>query len=120
MIVETGIVTVSRGAEKVLLKAGEKVKITKTSTLNKEEISDHLHNYYRSKEFIANNTPLSRVAEVLSEAYETEIILEDPSLKDLRLTTTFKGDSLDTILQVIAETFEIRIERKGRQIILTK
>ncbi|HEY1006091.1 MAG TPA: DUF4974 domain-containing protein, partial [Sphingobacteriaceae bacterium] len=83
--------------------------------------TDNLHNYYRSRKFTADNTPLSRMVEVLNDAYRANIVLEDPALGDLRLTTTFSDDSsLDTILGVIAETFELKVERNDGQIILRK
>lgn len=119
VIVESGLVEVRTANQKVLLQRGEKVTVHKTSlALQKEVITDNLHNYFRSNRFKADNTPLWRVVEVLNEAYDVEIVLEEPRSKDLRLTTTFETESLDAILAVIAETFELQVERKGRQIIL--
>ena len=119
VIVETGIVEVTKAGETISLSAGEKVRISGNSKkLIKERTSDNLHNYFRSKKFVANNTPLWRVVEVLNDAYDVQIRIEDPRLRDLRLTTTFQEESLDTILKVIAETFEIRFEKRGQHIVL--
>jgi transmembrane sensor len=119
VIVETGIVQVTRKGNTVVLHPGEKVLVRQNSAaLRKEKNPDQLYNYYRSKEFIANNTPLWRMVEVLNEAYGSHIIIARPALNDLPLNTTFKDESLDNILVVIARTFRLTIERKQGKIII--
>ena len=119
VIVETGIVQVTKNNKTVELLANEKL-ITNTtdSMLVKEKVTDKLHQYYRSKEFVCDHTPLWKLVEVLNEAYNANIIIERNELRTLPLNTTFYNESLDKILSVIAETFEITVERKGNQIIL--
>lgn len=119
VIVESGIVQVSKKGIMVSLKPGEKVLIRRnTSELIKEKNPDQLYNYYRSKEFIANDAPLWRIVQVLNEAYDSHIVIGNKNLNDLPLNTTFKNESLDDVLQVISRTFKITMERKGDQIIL--
>lgn len=119
VIVETGIVEVSRNGKMVSLRPGERVQVKQNSgQLLKEHNPDQLYNYYRSKEFIADDTPLWRMVQVLNEAYDSHIVIGRKELNDLPLNTTFKNESLDNVLQVISRTFTIRIERKHNQIIL--
>lgn len=119
VIVESGIVQVSKKGIMVSLKPGEKVLIGRnTSEAIKEKNPDQLYNYYRSKEFIANDTPLWRIVQVLNEAYDSHIVIGNKNLNDLPLNTTFKDESLDDVLQVISRTFKITVERKDNQIIL--
>ncbi len=121
VLVETGIVEVSGGDDRILLHPGEKVTITgPDGQLVRSSVTDNLHNYYRSRKFTADNTPLGRIVEKLNEVYRADIVLQDPELNDLRLTTTFSDSSLDTILQVLTETFDLKIEKKDRRIILKK
>ena len=82
----------------------------------KQQVTDELYNYYRTKEFVCNNTPLWRLADVLGEAYGVHIIITDERLRSLPLTTVFKNESLDNILLVISETFNIKVEREGNTI----
>lgn len=119
VIVETGIVEVSRNGAMVSLHPGEKVLVKQNSgQLHKENTPDLLYNYYRSKVFIADDTPLWRMVQVLNEAYDSHIIIGRKELNDLPLNTTFKNEPLDNVLTVISRTFKIRIERKHKQIIL--
>lgn len=119
VIVESGKVQVSKGKRKIFLKPGEKILVSEhTDELKKEMTSDLLYNYYRTKEFVADDTPLWRMVEALNEAYDSKIVIKNPAIKDLPLNTTFKDESLDDILQVISRTFKIAIEKKQNEIIL--
>lgn len=119
VIVETGVVQVIKNKKTVLIQPKEKVLLQQHDTiLAKERVKDELYNYYRSKEFVCDNTPLWKLVEVLNEAYASNITIERKSLRALPLTTTFNNESLETILQIISVTFSIEIERRGDQILL--
>lgn len=117
--VETGIVKVSKNKDQVELRHGEKVVIAdKNSELLKSTSKGRLYNYYRNKELVCDETPLKDLVEALNEIYDVNIIIKNTSLKEKPLTTVFKDQSLDEVLEVIQETFRIEIERKNNQIIL--
>lgn len=117
--VETGIVKVSRNKDEVELRKGEKVVIANKQTgLLKSVSKGRLYNYYRNKELVCDQTPLQELVDALNEIYNVNIIIKTASLQEKPLTTIFKDQSLDQILEVIQETFTIKIERKGSQIIL--
>lgn len=119
VIVETGVVQVSKKQLGVILKPKEKATVKQNLQQPiKEQSDDELHMYYRTKEFVCNNTPLSRLVPVLNDAYDTNIVIANDKLNDLRLTTTFQNQSLDNILDVIANTFNISVERTDGQIVL--
>lgn len=122
VIVETGIVKVSLGKKTTSLQKGEKVVISKASDqLIKTENTDQLYNYYRSKEFITDNTPLWTLVEVLNEEYGSEIIIKDQAIKNLTFNTTLKTASgLEHNLQIICETNNLVQTRNQNQIILSK
>ena len=119
VIVKTGIVEVTRNGNTVRLTPNEKI-ITpvKDTVLVKSVITDKLYDYYQSKEFVCDNTPLWRLTEVLNEAYGTTIVLGRPELRNLRINTTFNNESLDHILTIIAQTFQLQIVKQENQIII--
>ena len=119
VLVETGIVKVSHEGKEVTLQAGEKIKMPFAGAVAaKEKVSDKLHNYYRTKEFVCDDTPLWKLVQVLNEAYKTNIVFGKEALKDLRMNTTFYNESLDQVLEVIHLTFNITVRKENGKIIL--
>jgi transmembrane sensor len=119
VIVETGKVQVSLGDQHLELQPGEKVRLTDADpVLRKQANTDKLYNYFRSNLFVADNTPLWRVVEVLNEAYDIHIVIEDPEIRNLPLSTTFKNEPIDNIIHIITETFKISAVYEDGKIIL--
>jgi ferric-dicitrate binding protein FerR (iron transport regulator) len=119
IIVETGVVEVATEKQTVLLKAGQKA-ITGISEaiLQKQTNTDQLYNYYRSKKFVCENTPLWKLVDKLNEAYDVQITFGNAALRDLPLTTTFDNEPLDKILNILSTTFNISVVKEKGQIIL--
>ncbi len=121
VVVETGIVKVSLGTSEVLLRKGEKVIIPKGATkLEKLPVNDQLYTYYRSKLFIADQTPLPVLIATLNEAYGSNVVIEGAA-RDLTITTTLPFEkSLEENLNTIIRTFEnLKIKRNQNEIILS-
>lgn len=119
VVVETGIVKVTKDGNTIELKPGEKTIVEKvSSSLTKEANPDKLYQYYRSKVFVCDKTPLWKLVEVLNEAYDANIVIGRKELRNLPLTTTFSNEPLDHILSIIAQTFDITIIKDQQQIIL--
>jgi ferric-dicitrate binding protein FerR (iron transport regulator) len=119
VVVETGIVKVTTGGRTVELNAGERIRVeAKNTVLAKEEVSDQLYKYYRTKEFVCDETPLWKLVDVINEAYNSNITIGNPALRDMTLTTTFNNESLDQVLNVISMTFSIKVIKEGDAIIL--
>lgn len=119
VLVETGVVKVSRDGQELTLTAGEKIQMPFTGKIEeKEKVTDKLHNYYRTKEFVCDDTPLWKLVQVLNEAYKTKIVFGKEELKELRMNTNFYNESLDQVLEVIRLTFSINVRKQGDTIIL--
>lgn len=119
VIVETGVVQVRRKNMVAELHPKEKITVSEMdSTLVKSVEKDQLYNYYRTREFVCDNTPLWKLVSALNEAYDSNIVIGKASLRNLPLTVTFENESLETILDVIGETFEIKVVKKDGQIVL--
>lgn len=122
LIVETGVVEVSRKHIVIRLKRDEMVRINQSSEeFDKKVVSDGLYKYYRSNEFIADGTPLYRMIDVLNEVYGVHIVLENQELENLELNTTLKyNTSIRSNLNIICQTFDIKMKKNGEQIVLYK
>jgi len=61
-----------------------------------------------------DNTPLSEALTDLGHWYDVDFRIDDPALADRRITATFRGESLDQVLDVIALALGARYERRDR------
>lgn len=119
VIVETGIVQVTKDSRTIELKAGERVLLEAVDTsAQKETSNDKLYNYYVSRTFECDNTPLWKLVEKLNEAYDVNIRIGRQELRKLPLTVTFNDESLDVILDIIRQTFMIKVTRTENEIVL--
>ncbi|HVW95296.1 MAG TPA: FecR domain-containing protein [Mucilaginibacter sp.] len=119
VVVETGIVKVNLGGKQVTVHPHQKVIADKnTNRLMVLQNNGSLYNYYITNALICDGTPLAELVEKLNQVYGSKIQIADPKLRGLPITTTFKGQTLQQVLKVIAETFKIQVEKKGDKIIL--
>lgn len=119
VIVETGIVEVATENQTVVLKAGQKAITGITeSIIQKQANTDQLYNYYRSKKFICDSTPLWKLVEKLNEAYDVQIVFGNQALRNETYSTTFENQPLDTILNLIKLSFNISVVKEKGKIIL--
>ncbi len=119
ILVETGIVNVIQGNKSIQLFAGEKLLISsQNKKIIKSRVTDKLHDYYRTKQFICNDTPLWKLVDVLNKVFNKNIVIGRDNLKDVKINSTFNNESLDRILEIIHITLDAEIVRSEQAIIL--
>jgi ferric-dicitrate binding protein FerR (iron transport regulator) len=120
IVVETGAVEVGRRGEGkgILVHAGERLCMTASGGWKKERNRDMLYGYYLGRPLVCDSTPLRRLVEVLNRTDDTQIVLGRKELGDLPLTTVFRRETPERILDVVALTFNLSVVRRGSAIIL--
>ncbi|TDQ73760.1 FecR domain-containing protein [Sphingobacterium yanglingense] len=115
VIVSSGSVQVDHGENSVRLKPNDRVLIQDTARtkVKVHTVEDQLYKYYIHQEFIFENTPLSRVFDVLGKAFDKKFVVVNDKDKTLRYTASFERQTLNEMLDVILKTFELKIEKKG-------
>lgn len=114
VIVETGSVQMKGYDRSIIIRANEMARFDHIdSTVQVRKNKDRLYRYFRSREFECDQTPLWKVVDVLNEAYDDSVVIANPRLRTLTLTARFNNESLESLLDVLSETFEIQIEKKG-------
>jgi len=114
IIVESGLVRVNDSLHSILLRPSERLIIRQgDTTLSKDSTQNELYKYYSTRKFVCDNTPLSQLAASLEEAYDVKILIPDQALARKKIVATFKDESLDQILNIIRETFQIKVSRTG-------
>lgn len=122
VIVATGLVKVAYADKEVLLRPEQMITVNDTDTMRveKKAVPDKFYKYYVDREFVFQNTPLQKAVELLSRAYDYQIIIDRPSDKELLLTATFEQNSLTEILKVIRESLGLKVIVKDKEIHLTR
>lgn len=121
VVVETGRVQVKHAGKTIELTANESILIEQADTaLQKTVQHDKLYNYYRTRTFVCNNTPLWKLAQVLSEAYDVEIVITDEQVRKYEIDTVFDNEPLEHVLNLIGETFHLKWSQSGNQILINR
>jgi ferric-dicitrate binding protein FerR (iron transport regulator) len=119
VVVETGIVRVTKEGKTIELRPGERTNVSAESGPPvKEQVTDKLYNYYRTREFVCDDTPLWKLIEVVNEAYDVNIVIARNELRNQTINVPFHNESLDQVLKVISLTLNITVEKKEDRIIL--
>ncbi|MFH0758250.1 MAG: FecR domain-containing protein [Bacteroidota bacterium] len=111
--VETGKVKVAmeNSAEFITLQPGEVGHIG-PEILSSSEQSDPNYISWKTKDFRFVDEDLDRVLRELEDSYHVIIHSENVSLAELRITSTYRQQSIDAILETIGTAFGLNVSKK--------
>jgi transmembrane sensor len=118
--VEEGRVRVQSGSEIVYLNAGEQASIDCSSgqiQQRKLAPSSNVKGWV-DRRFVFDDVPLSEVIPILEDAYHVHIELKNKNLANCRLHTRFNDETIERVMELIAETFSIQIENNNGHYLL--
>lgn len=75
---------------------------------------------WKTLEFEFTNKNLQKVIDVLEDSYHIKINIENPDVKDMKLTSTYSQQSIDAILQTICVAFDLSYNNKNKEYSLRK
>ena len=100
--------------ERVVLIKGQKATFYKSTTKIEASINDNINfNAWKTKQIIFEDTPMPDVVRIINEIYKSDLKLVGGQLNECPVTTTFDNQSLESILNVLKSTLELKIEQKG-------
>jgi ferric-dicitrate binding protein FerR (iron transport regulator) len=121
VVVETGVVDFYTTNNKGLtLKAGETGMYngnTKAFTKQENEANPNALSY-KTKLFNFKRTTLATAIAQLNNVYDSNIVLENDNLKNCLITVDFNNEDLDTIIDIITATLNLKSKKEGGKIIL--
>ncbi len=120
VIVNTGRVALrtQKGKEIILVKGERGVFSKETGELIKETNKSRNYLAWKTRKLIFEDDPLADVVKDISEAYDVKIELSGPALNNCRLTATYDNLSLDAVLNVLKETFDLSVSKKDDIILI--
>jgi ferric-dicitrate binding protein FerR (iron transport regulator) len=112
VIVETGIVRVTKNGKTVELHPGEQLHSEGNNTFDKSAVTDNLHSYYRSRVFVCDDTPLLKLVKALEEAYRVKIDFKnEEALKNQRINITLQNETIERVMELVSATLNIEITK---------
>lgn len=121
VLVKTGRVQFSKKNNQVILTKGQKGEIlANANTIIKSEVIE-VEALVKEKpnSFVFNKMSLGEVAQTLSQRFGKSIKFSQDNIKNCKLTATFENENLENIIDVIAETFNLKVDNQGDMIILS-
>ncbi|MEP4095683.1 FecR domain-containing protein [Reichenbachiella sp.] len=119
VVVVTGKVQVSHLSNRVTLLPGEKAVVNKkTGKLFKIQNDDPNFQSWKTKNFIFSDLPLSEVVTLLNDVYGESIYLKTNRASNCPVTVSFEGQSLDSIVKVLANTLDLTVEKSSKGFII--
>ncbi|MCA0237317.1 MAG: FecR domain-containing protein [Bacteroidetes bacterium] len=117
--VTEGKVQLSAGAQNLLLVAGEQAiyesgsgNITRVAKPNPNVLA------YKNRYFDYDATPLGQVVRELSDVYGVDISLKNKVLENCILHARYDNLELDRVLDLIADSFSLTVEKKDGKVVL--
>jgi transmembrane sensor len=109
-----GISKTKGDTNSVLLAAGEKGFFDKlTHKVRKIQENNVNGLFWKTKTLIFSKTELAMVIETLQKFYGVNIVLNNKDLYNCRLSATFINQPIDTIVDIIAKSFNLTITKNG-------
>ncbi len=75
---------------------------------------------WKTKDFKFVNSALIEVLQELEDSYHVDIHSEDLDLSEMRITTSYSGQSIDAILETIGTAFDMSVSHKEDSYFLNK
>ena len=100
--------------------AGESGVFDKTTrTFSRVEKADTNKIAYKTRIFRFNNTSLGDAVELIGEVYGVDVRLDNEQLKACSITVNFNNEDIDTVLDILAETMGLTLQKQGEVYVLT-
>jgi len=98
----------------------EEFGFVENSKLTSSAQKDPNYISWKTKDFKFVNSALIDVLQELEESYHVDIQTEDLDLSEMRITTSYSGQSIDAILETIGTAFEMSVSHKENSYFLNK
>ena len=121
VVVKTGRVRFSKNNAEVILEKGQKGELlANVDTIIKSEVEEQ-KTVISGKKISLNfeKVSLGEVVEKLSKTFGKKISFNNDNIKNCKLTASFQDEELENIINVIAETFNLKIENTSEAIVLS-
>ncbi|MCT4636496.1 MAG: FecR domain-containing protein [Bacteroidales bacterium] len=89
-----------------ILTAGESVVVNNSTIKKVKQLPDAF--FWVNKQLVFNKISLAEVFRILADRYDIRIDVTDNTINNLKLTSSFRADSAEEIVAIVAETFDLK------------
>ncbi|MGG7663290.1 FecR family protein [Dyadobacter sp. BHUBP1] len=112
--------TTGQSAREVIMKPGELVEITpNAAVVRHEKVNPAEYDRWTTHKLVFDNTPLREIVNMLRDTYGLDVVIDDPRLLDKKLSGTAPVHDLDTFLEALSGSFDLRIDRKQNKVFIS-
>lgn len=105
--------------KEVILTQGEAGVFSKSDdSLLKSKNTNKNYLAWKDKNIVFDKTTLKEVINVLEDVYKIEIEVKQEKILNCELTATFKERSIESVINIIGQTFTFKIDKKGNNYLL--
>jgi transmembrane sensor len=102
----------------VIVSSGDLARLDSAGTATVSRVDPAPYVAWTGGALVFNGTPLGEVLPQLARWYDLDIHLANNSLASRRLTATFRDQSVSQVLDLIALSLDLAVERDGRTVTL--
>lgn len=104
----------SNNTNLVTLVAGDNgILDLKTKKAYKKDTPNENDIFWYTKTLFFDKAELSEVIKILQKSYNVNIVLKNKELNKLRLSTTFKDQNIESILNIISASFNLKVSKNN-------
>ncbi|MDO1450232.1 FecR domain-containing protein [Rhodocytophaga aerolata] len=123
VVLNSGKVKLLAGESKkrrgVVMVPGEMVEFSENAlSFSRKKVNPDIYSSWRNHKLYFTDNTLQEITQMLEDTYGLKITIQDPLLRNRKLTGEISSTDEQTVLEVLAESLNIRLTRKDRQVII--
>ncbi len=116
VIVESGKVALQSGSKSIILQSGEAGFYHKKNDALEKPDANRNHLAWRTHRFEFASAPFSEISMTIERVFKVDVILENTTLENCRITSSFEFESLSDVLEILQLTVGFEYIRSGNTI----
>ena len=100
--------------QEITMQPGERVVYrSDQETFSRQKVTTQLYTSWKENRLIFESAPLRTIAQLLEDTYDYQVIISDPSLREVHITATVAADRPDTLLKLLEKLLAAPVRQEG-------
>jgi transmembrane sensor len=100
------------------MEPGDLVDFSENAVFTRKKVDPEVFTSWRKNKIFLNDLSVQEISQLIEDTYGLTVQIKDPSLYDRKLSGEIMTTDVQVLLDVIAETLDIRVTRRGKYITL--